>query len=231
MFPKSKLRNTEVLNRVENLRNKAELHSEMIKYMFSTNCGALYPLDFLAFATVNRSLNLLVPFCDLISEKNIIASAALIRMQLDNVLRFYAAFLVDDPHKFAMEVMEGKHVRNMKDRNGQKMTDKYLHTQLAIAEDDEWITSVYNTTSGYIHFSERHIFNTFEVNNKESGGFQAKLTYGEHNSKDNDFLEAIEAFDAITELLFKYLYGWCYTKANPEIVEKARTEMMNCEKI
>lgn len=225
MFPKAEVKDKNVLNQLKKLSACVELHFEMTKYMFSAENGAIYPVDLFAFATINRSLNLVVPFCDLVKEKNIIVAAPLIRMQLDNLLRFYAVFLVEAPHDFAMDVMRGKHVRKLKDRSGNKMTDNYLHRKLSEEEGQEWITSVYESTSGYIHFSERHIFNSFKLDDQRENKFTGKMTYGEHDIEDSAFLESIEAFSAITDLLFKYLHGWCYTKANPEEVDLLRNEM------
>jgi hypothetical protein len=62
---------------------------------------ALYPLDFLALAVLNRSLCLLSGFATLLDSKNLISAAPLTRLQLDNCLRFFASTLVENPHEFA----------------------------------------------------------------------------------------------------------------------------------
>ena len=106
-------------------------------------------------------------FCDLIERKNFICAAPLVRLMLDNLLRFYAVWLVDKPHDFATEILiEGKEIRKIKDRNGKKMTDKYLADQLS--KEYKWISNTYRETSGYIHLSSKHYFNTVhEVHDKE----------------------------------------------------------------
>lgn len=43
----------------------------------------------------------------------------------------------------------------MKCSDNEQMTDKYLVDRLA--KQDPWIKRVYDATSGYIHFSDRHI--------------------------------------------------------------------------
>ena len=56
----------------------------------------------------------------------------------------------------ARDVIAGKHINKMKDKNGQQMTDSYLVKK--IGEYFEFVPQVYKYTSGYIHFSERHLF-------------------------------------------------------------------------
>ncbi len=34
---------------------------------------------------------------------------------------------------------------------------------------------------------------------------------------DEIYLEAIDAFQAATEILLRYVHGWAFTKANPDI--------------
>ena len=62
--------------------------------------------------------------------RNLICAGALLRLQLDTALRFYAAFRVEKPHDFALAVLDGKRVRDLKDLDGQKMTDDYLVRKL-----------------------------------------------------------------------------------------------------
>lgn len=80
-------------------------------------------MDLLAVATLNRSLALLTGFSAMIEARNFVSAAPLIRLQLDNCLRFSACWLVSDPHDFAMKVLEGKQVRSLRDSNGNRLTD------------------------------------------------------------------------------------------------------------
>lgn len=121
----------------------------------------IFPLDLLASAVMNRSLNLLLGFCSLIEARNFVAAAPLLRLQLDNVLRFSAAWLVYDPHRFAWEVIEGTTVTDIQDSTGQRMFDWYLVRKLA--EENPWAPEVYKQASGYVHLSEKHFFTKFDL--------------------------------------------------------------------
>jgi GNAT superfamily N-acetyltransferase len=140
--------------RIQLLRETKEHHTQIAMEMF---VGNFFPMDLLAAATLNRSLCLIRGFADLMTSKNFVAAAPLIRMQIDNCLRFSAAWLVDNPHHFATEIIKGKQVRKMKDNKGKLMTDTYLLSVLTA--DYPWLTSVYENTSGYIHLSDKHFFN------------------------------------------------------------------------
>jgi hypothetical protein len=68
-------------------------------------------------------------FCDLIAA-NYICAAPLVRLQLGNMLRFSALWLVADPQDFVMNVMVGKQINGLNDKNGKRMTDRRLVDQM-----------------------------------------------------------------------------------------------------
>jgi hypothetical protein len=100
----------------------------------------------------------------------------------------------------------------MKDSDGQFMRDNYLTNRLA--EEYPWVAEVYKETSGYIHLSNKHIFNAHRPGDEE-GILEGRIAEGDSYVRDDLYLEAIAAFKAITDILFDYVHGWAYTKANP----------------
>lgn len=86
---------------------------------------------------------------------NATVAAALVRLQLDTLLRLYALWWVDDADAFAEEIWKGKQINHMKAADGALMSDAYLAKKLS--EKTSWITKVYKETSGFIHFSHRHV--------------------------------------------------------------------------
>ena len=186
----------------------------MGKYILTADSSALYPLDFLAAAVLNRSLALIEGFCLLIEADNLIAAAPLLRLQVDNCIRFSAAWLVEQPHEFAMEVLRGTPIRKLRDRSKQPMTDRYLVQKLL--PEAPWIESVYDQTSGYVHLSDKHIFNA--MRSSEAEGIDVTLQIGSRDgfTSDEPYIEATLAFIEATQLLMKYMHGWGFTKDNPE---------------
>jgi hypothetical protein len=67
---------------------------------------------------------------------------------------------VEQPHDLAHNVLKGKSIRDMKDRNGKHMTDRHLVNTLATKY--KWMPKVYESTSGFIHLSDKHLFSIFD---------------------------------------------------------------------
>ena len=184
-------------------------HAKLGAEVLRADSGNLFPFDFLAVAALNRSLCLTTAFCDLIEARNFVAAAPIIRLQLDNLLRLHAAHRVSNPHDFASEVLKGTHVDKLTDRDGTRMTDRHLADTLGI--EYEWVPRVYENTSGYVHLSEKHIFNALGRVN-DDGTFQFKVSATDEFVSDDLYLEAVDAFGEITHTVFRYLYGWAVTK-------------------
>jgi hypothetical protein len=109
----------------------------------------------------------------------------------------------------------------MKDKNGQVMTDKYLVG--ALSKEYPWITKVYQETSGYVHFSKKHIFYAISGVNDEAHSADIVLSSKDSHLPEKAYREAIEGFVASTNIFLRYLEGWILTK-DPELVEKGRAQ-------
>ncbi len=161
----------------------------------------------------------------MLRSRNFIAAAPLIRLQLDNLLRLSAGTLVHDPHKFAMDILEGTPVKKQKDISNNFMTDSYLLEILS--KKYSWIKDVYNGTSGYIHLSEKHIINSMCAGDKK-GALNFKITDSDAFVTEDDYLLAVDSFRKSTEALFEYALGWAKTKENPkvaaEMIRKQRSK-------
>jgi len=101
--------------KLKHLENSKDLHLELLKMTIEADNKNLFALDLLAIAVYKRSISLINGFCDSIRNNNFICAAPLIRLQLDNLIRFYASFIVKNPHQFVSDVIEGKHIRNLED--------------------------------------------------------------------------------------------------------------------
>jgi len=201
-------------------------HLELGTVMLKAHDGDLYPMDLLATAALNRSFAHISGFRPLVVGRNLICAGAIARLQLDTAMCFYASFLVADPHKFALAILAGERVRHMRDAAGNRMTDQYLKNKLA--EEYDWVPSVYDRTSGYIHFSAVHMMSAHRAGpNDDSssvGTLFSKISATDHDLPEQIYIEAVEAFCAATEILLKYVEGWAFTKANPELLAQLHRE-------
>lgn len=198
-----------------------QAHIELGGQMFEVFGGALYGMDLLAAGALNRSKAHIAGFRHLVEGKNLICAGVLLRLQLDTALRFHASFLVEQPHEFALAVLGGKRVRDLKDRDGRKMTDAYLVEKLG--QEFEWVPRVYERTSGYVHFSATHLMSAMSLTEGTSDSDHSitiKITAEDKPLPAWLYIEAVDAFRAATEILLRYVHGWVFTKANPELVQK-----------
>jgi|SRR6056297_1664369 len=125
------------------------------------------------------------------------------------------------PHDFALAVLGGERVRDLKDRDGKKMTDAYLVAKLG--REFDWVPRVYERTSGYVHLSQTHLIGALRLREAVSESDRSMTI--NISAKDKPlpswiYIEAVDAFRAATEILLRYVHGWAFTKANPELVKK-----------
>ena len=187
-------------------------HVPLAKYITRADGGNVFAFDLFTMAAINRSLAQINGFVLLIEHRNFPCAAAILRLQLDNLMRVYAGTLVEDPHDFADKVLAGKHVRNLTDRNGKKMTDTHLLKEISCL--DSRLEKVYETTSGVIHFSSTHVplATTLTGETKNDGHFQIRLDGTVASEPEELYFEIIGAFTEITRLFLVQLREWGETK-------------------
>ncbi|HSJ80625.1 MAG TPA: hypothetical protein VK910_05360 [Thiobacillus sp.] len=166
--------------------------------------------DLVIFGLINRNLGLLRAMPALVKERNIHALAPLLRVQLDGLLRLNAFRIVGSMDDLAKHVISGNSLRKFKDQDGQFLTDSNLVKLLK--SEASWVEPMYETLSGWVHFSESHIFSTASPGSTD-GSFV--LAVGEMESiPDQLFIEATDAIEAmhsataeLIENYFKRLTG------------------------
>lgn len=218
----SKKQGIKVLEYLNELAISRDKLIAVTRQMLSAYKGTLYPLDLFAIGAVKRSLSTLSGFTLLIKSWNMICARALLRVQLDTAMRFHATSLVDDPHEFALNVMKGKQINKMKDREKQLMTDSYLVSKMS--NELHWLPVVYKNLSGYIHLSGSHMYDSAEKYDDDSGMISWVLTDEDTKFPESSWCEAVACFNEVIGVFIKYLEGWTFTKGNPELVAKMKRE-------
>ena len=208
------------------LEDNEKLILDQAHRMLEAYDRALYGFDLLAIAAARRSLALSVGFRTMVRDQNLICAGAILRLQLDTAIRIFAGFIVDDPHDFAIAVIEGKRINRIKDQNGHPMTDHHLVTELAREYPEyQWIDSTYKETSNYIHFSDTHFFSTLDRGNHEGQpGFRIAIGARDNDIPDDVYLNAVTTFHKSTEILVRLIEGWIYTKDNPDKITAMKTQ-------
>jgi hypothetical protein len=188
----------------------AKAHPGVAKDVMQADSGALYPVDFMAFAVLHRSMALIRGFCAAIRSNNFTCAAPLVRLQLDNLLRFYALYIVKDPHDAVTNVFRGIPIRKQFDRDGAPMTDHNLVQSLA--KNLPWVESVYRESSGFVHLSEKHMYHTQESIDRSTRSLVLKVSGEDVAIPDSARVEAARAMTEISLQVLKYICGWARTK-------------------
>jgi hypothetical protein len=163
--------------------------------------------DFLALMVLKRSLALIFGFTSLIRAKNFVSATPLVRLQIDNLLRFRAAFMVEDKDKFVASILDGVEVRQMPDRYGNRMTDAYLQNKLS--SEYPWLKDLYKQTSGYIHLSEQHFLNTVRAKKGgQEGEIEVYIGPDDKMVSPEVYSESVETMILVTYELLKFLGDW-----------------------
>ena len=108
--------NTELEYKLETLNNLKDKHLTEAKKLMEAGDNQIVILDMLAIPVYNRSSSVICGFIEMIRKNNFICAAPLIRLQIDNYLRFYASSLVEDTSTFVLKVMAGEKISAFKDR-------------------------------------------------------------------------------------------------------------------
>ena len=160
--------------------------------------GQVTSLGMYAWVALKRSISLVQGFVVLMEKNNVSCAASLIRLQIDNLLRFRALSLVSDIDQFVLEIFSGEETRNILDRSGKKMRDVYL--QEVFSSEYPWLKDYYKIGSGFVHLSNKHFHSTISAKGKE-GQIQMYVGPDDPLATSEGCLEIVEAMIMVTHSL------------------------------
>ena len=189
-------------------KNKAILKLGMCALGYA---GAdMYTLDFLVIGAIKRYLNTSAAFRLMIETRNMSCVRALLRMHIDTALRFSAAWLVEDSQAFASKVLGGERIDKLKGRNGKRLSDAHLVKVHAM--EHPCLPEVYKNLSSYIHFSASQIFDSVATLDESSHTLHFHITDNDMKFPDSSWVELLQCFIEMTEMLEKYIDNYVATK-------------------
>lgn len=157
--------------------------------------------DLFFCASADRNMNLTDGFVEMLRTRNLTCAGALLRLQMDNCMRTYAAFIAKDRRSVIdCIITEGK-ISDQVDQNGKKMTDKHLKEVLC--QFDSRFSAVYDQTSGYIHLSDKAFYQTVKSCDDYVIEWQIGMPLLERHN--HVLVEATDAFIHFTRLHYKML--------------------------
>ncbi len=140
---------------LEKLSTNHMKFTQMGNEIMQANNQAGYVVDLLAYAVINRAIQMTEAYVTLAKTNNYIAAIPFIRLQLDNALRFFAIMQVVDANDFFLYFMDGKLVNQYKSHTGKRLSDGYLATELDAVFPG--VLRLYKETCDYIHLSKQHV--------------------------------------------------------------------------
>ena len=192
---------------LEALSELSPIHGERGRELFAACNAEIFPCDALAYAVLERSLNLLKGFHLLMENGGYMPGVGLLRMQLDSILRFNGVVRSLAPHETASLIINGTSLRTLKDRSGIKMTDKHLVSLLLAS--NPWVEHVYSLASSYIHLSDQHFFHML-ARSKGDGTGKRDICIGD----DDEHIpveqkeQLVNAFAVLTRGILNVISQW-----------------------
>lgn len=180
------------------------------KRLFGQPNAPIYGLDLLAYGAIKRNLSTMAAISQMVSSWNMVCARSLLRVHIDTALRFSAAWLVEQPHDFALKVIGGHRIDKLKDQAGLRLTDAYL-VEIHAAEYP-WLPAVYESLSGYIHFSDSHVFDSVARLGDEDMSIFFEISETDYKFPEFSWAEVLDCTREATGILAKYLDGYILTK-------------------
>lgn len=181
--------------------------------------------DFFAMGISRRALALSSGFRLMCDHRNSLCALPMVRMQLDTAIRLYAGFFVSDHQIFCDDVIRGRQINRLKSDDGSPMTDKYLVDR--VAKRNPWMADVYKFSSGYIHFSNRHIQEAI----RQGDGENAQMVIGptDFDREPKHFLEPMRCMHHLNLIIEFALKDWCARMCDPNGVTISASEVWGAD--
>lgn len=204
----------ELRQQLDHLLDQESKIRDKAKALYTKENPDLYVMDLMVAALYDRTLHLIVGFVQLIESSNFLTASHLVRLHLDNAIRFHGFFISPNLEETARKVLGGERMESLKDREDKKMKDWYLCDSLS--KIYPWVANVYKETSGLIHFSNKHLFASSKLMDESSDEYFVKYSISkiDYNVNDESRLEAIQCMNDITCIVHDYADLWIEIKSN-----------------
>lgn len=205
--------NSDLKSIEENLMKLQKLFIWEINEITKIETGQLSEITHFIMSITDRAISFIRAYLTLTEFNNYQSAICFIRLQIDNCLRLYAYSIANNSFEFYEQVLGGTHIRNLVDRENNKMTDEYLISKLD--QIMPGIKCLYKNTSGYIHFSKNHLFLNNQVELINESEIKLKTKVG-----DIDGLEIYNKVDFAFNMFIA-------SKSLLELISSYRIEIKN----
>lgn len=162
----------------------------------------LFLEDFFFCASADRCTGLIDGFICMLEQRNLTCVGAMLRLQMDNCLRSYAAFVAQNKNEVVNCIIDGEPINKKKDNLGKNLSDGNLKDRIT-NEVDPQFKQVYDQASGYIHLSSKAFYQMIDEVKDYRISFQVGNSLPE--KRNPVLIEAADAFVHFVELHQKML--------------------------
>lgn len=200
--------------KLNDLRDKFSLSTELIFKNSEFNEAIYY------ISLVNKAIELLDGFFVLIKSRNLTCLSLVLRTQLDNCMRTYAGYIVEDKCKYFEEFPKlNSRLNNMKDINGKKLTDANLRKYLN--QFDKSFGDAYTKASKFVHHTDSSLTTFMRMNEDNEILLDIGNTNNEHTIEIiYSLAKAFIYFLDMQYMLIEVIYKLKQTESNTVISSK-----------
>lgn len=202
-----------IAERIQWLYDSRSAQCEVLDGFMGDLAGSSHLMASVLAPLVQRSFSHIDGFVEMVKRRNYFCAVALLRLQIDNMLRLSAFDLVDDPMSVKEALLEDKPLSKVLSRDRKPLSDSYLCSNLSGRYP--WIEEAYKGACGIVHFSGSHIF--CAVRGRTVVPLDGVLTTTSLTFEicdpgpvwgDRGVLQTLDAFKAATEGFIELCYVW-----------------------
>lgn len=205
-------------SRLSNEIFKLQSLNDDVKLIWKANMDAgkgLFQFDFFILPLLNKVFNINRGYMSLIEDNNFITAGALVRIQLDVLLRIFASTIIGyNVDEFAKKLLSGEQLNNLKDCNGKLMKDGYLAKELNKCDGFNWVKYAYDKGNLYVHLTPHSLYASSKIEDLERNII---FTIGPNDSfvSDDEKFAATVIMNQITSGILHFVSIWILHKVEP----------------
>lgn len=136
------------------------------------------------------------------------------RLQLDNGLRTFGLMMAEKAHATAQQMLAGKRLDKLKDRDGKPLRDSHIASTLDGLHPGVW--GVYDLFSGHVHLSQQAFYRAWDVPDSPTPGTTAQIRVGDPAGfvSDVEWANLKSAFEFATEVALQLIQAWAFMGKN-----------------
>jgi hypothetical protein len=182
--------------------------------------GELYTVDMLLGSVVSRSMEVVDSFLTAFEHWSVGVASALVRLQIDNVLRCHLIAVTPEPDLLYQHLASDLPLRKLAlperlanalpsdQRKRARRHEDWVLVALA-AQEHDWIESAYAISSAWVHHSSAHLLTSYKIDGNRLSGRVPTATA----QFDEQFLTPIvDVMGAATRTIVNHLNEWTARK-------------------